>query len=98
MFAKRRAVVFVHGCFWHRHDHCALAYVPKSRKAEWQEKFRRNQQRDQDQLQQLRATGWRVLIVWECALRATAERARSIRRAIDWIVSDSIYAEISRGS
>ena len=64
-----RCVVLVHGCFWHRHQGCHLAYTPKSRKAFWTKKFEGNVYRDRKALTKLRHLGWRVLVVWECELR-----------------------------
>lgn len=66
---RHRTVVFVHGCYWHRHTGCRYATTPRTRTAFWTEKFRRNVERDAAQQQQLRAAGWRVLIIWECELR-----------------------------
>jgi DNA mismatch endonuclease (patch repair protein) len=70
VFPSRRAVVFVHGCFWHRHD-CGLAYTPKTRAAFWKEKFARNVERDRDNRWQLVAQGWKVLVIWQCELEST---------------------------
>jgi DNA mismatch endonuclease (patch repair protein) len=63
---KYRTVVFVHGCFWHRHKGCRFAYTPKSRVAFWQEKFRSNVERDRRNARALRRLGWKVVTVWEC--------------------------------
>lgn len=63
---KYNTVVFVHGCFWHRHPGCKLAYEPKSRTLFWNEKFRRNVERDLRNANELRRLGWRVVTVWEC--------------------------------
>ena len=63
---KHRTVVFVHGCFWHRHKRCRFAYTPKSRVAFWNEKFFRNVERDRQNVASLRRLGWRVITVWEC--------------------------------
>jgi DNA mismatch endonuclease (patch repair protein) len=71
-----RAVVFVHGCFWHRHDDCPRASTPSTRRAFWSAKFERNVARDRRVTRELRAMGWSVLVVWEC--RAT--RAAELRR------------------
>lgn len=62
------AVVFVHGCFWHRHRGCPLAATPKSRPAFWNAKFRSNVDRDERNRRDLRRLGWRIRTVWECAL------------------------------
>ncbi|MFT3734803.1 MAG: very short patch repair endonuclease [Rhodocyclaceae bacterium] len=68
---RYHVALFVHGCFWHRHQGCRFAYNPKSNAARWQTKFSENVQRDIATQQQLVALGWRVLVVWECALRAS---------------------------
>lgn len=65
---KYRSVIFVHGCFWHGHD-CRYFKVPQTRPEFWLEKIGRNRLRDQKQIADLIARGWRVLIVWECAVR-----------------------------
>ena len=60
----------VHGCFWHQHPGCRLARAPKSRLEYWLPKLRRNQERDEDAIQALRAQGWDVLVLWECQAAA----------------------------
>ncbi|MGP4674803.1 very short patch repair endonuclease [Agrobacterium pusense] len=71
VFSKRRKVVFVHGCFWHRHtdSSCSLARLPKSRLDFWLPKLERNAQRDGENLEKLAQAGWRSLVIWECELR-----------------------------
>jgi len=71
-FPGRKKVIFVHGCFWHRHEGCALARMPKSRVTFWETKLEGNKTRDQRTVQLLRDAGWEVLTVWECQLRDTA--------------------------
>lgn len=63
---KYRAVVFIHGCFWHRHEGCKRATMPKSKQEYWLPKFARNVENDQKHYQQLKEMGWRSIIVWEC--------------------------------
>lgn len=63
---RLRTVIFVHGCFWHRHARCRYAYTPKSRIDFWAEKFRRNVQRDRRARKALQSLGWHVVVVWEC--------------------------------
>ena len=65
---RYRAAIFVHGCFWHGHD-CGLFRLPGTRPELWAEKIRRNRQRDAAVMNELVATGWRVLTIWECAIR-----------------------------
>jgi len=68
IFPKYSAVVFIHGCFWHFHG-CARSTIPKSRTEWWRKKLQDNKARDARAFMKLRNCGWRVLIVWECAVR-----------------------------
>ena len=67
-FRRFEAVCFVHGCFWHRHPGCAYATTPATRPEFWQTKFKDNVERDRRSKRKLQEAGWRVAIVWECAL------------------------------
>lgn len=69
VFRSRRAVIFVHGCFWHRHVGCRLARLPKSRLEFWQPKLDANKERDGRNIAALQEMGWRVFVVWECELK-----------------------------
>ena len=66
---KYRAIIFVHGCFWHRHENCRFAKTPATRREFWADKFAANIARDQFFQESLLAEGWRVATIWECALR-----------------------------
>lgn len=68
VFTKERIAIFVHGCFWHRHENCRLATTPKSNTDYWNKKFEANKIRDKKKIKQLKETGWRVVIVWQCTL------------------------------
>lgn len=70
---KHRLVIFVHGCFWHRHPGCFYATSPASRSDFWQNKLTRNAQRDEEQRLLLAGLGWRVLVVWECGIKHAAD-------------------------
>jgi DNA mismatch endonuclease (patch repair protein) len=85
---KYRAVVFVHGCFWHGHD-CPLFRLPGTRRAFWEEKINRNRARDGEVKRAVLAAGWRHLTVWECAIRGGGESAvaRTVDEAGRWIRS-----------
>jgi DNA mismatch endonuclease (patch repair protein) len=72
VFPARRKVVFINGCFWHRHRGCAHARLPKSRTEFWTEKLERNRERDERNVEALRELGWEVLTVWECEVRDPA--------------------------
>lgn len=67
-FPRFKTIVFVHGCFWHRHPACSVASVPKSNTEYWLGKFEKNIHRDREVKQKLEALGWRVIVVWECEL------------------------------
>lgn len=69
IFPGRRAVIFVHGCFWHRHLGCRRASNPKARASFWQAKFAANIARDAAVLECLTKAGWRTLVIWECETR-----------------------------
>jgi DNA mismatch endonuclease (patch repair protein) len=79
VFSGLRTVVFVHGCFWHQHEGCRYFVVPKTRTDFWLEKIGRNVANDERQQQELKARGWRVLVVWECELRPL-HRERTLER------------------
>lgn len=66
---KYKLVIFVHGCFWHRHKGCRYATSPDQNAGKWEEKFRKNIERDEIQIEQLKKLGWRIIVIWECGLR-----------------------------
>lgn len=81
VFPRHKAVVFVHGCFWHRHAGCKVATTPKSNTGFWVDKFERNVTRDERVARALQEAGWRLFVVWECELSGkgkTEEAARSV--------------------
>ncbi len=83
VFPKHRSVVFVHGCFWHRHPGCKYASNPATRAEYWERKFRDNVARDARNEALLRELGWRVMVIWGCETKdreAVAERLSSYLR------------------
>lgn len=77
VISRLRTVIFVHGCFWHRHPGCRLAYTPKSNVEFWQRKLEGNAIRDIENQARLIEMGWRVIVIWECEIRdRTAWRER----------------------
>ena len=66
VFASRRMCIFIHGCFWHRHQGCPKTTTPKTNTEFWSAKFQRNQERDQEVLATLKGMGWSPVVVWEC--------------------------------
>jgi DNA mismatch endonuclease (patch repair protein) len=85
---RYRTVIFVHGCYWHRHKGCRYAYTPKSRVDFWTGKFSENVERDQRREHELRALGWNVLIVWECETRNMEGIERRIIREFNGLEKD----------
>lgn len=75
---KHRAVIFVHGCFWHQHPNCKHAARPTSRRSYWDPKLDRNVARDARHLAALDEAGWRTLVVWECEIRDREALARRL--------------------
>jgi DNA mismatch endonuclease (patch repair protein) len=85
VFPRHGAVVFVHGCFWHAHG-CALSKLPATRQEFWKKKLEGNAARDRRAIDALREDGWRVLVIWECALRGPGRR-----------IEDAVMAAVASG-
>ncbi|MFJ6024941.1 very short patch repair endonuclease [Brevundimonas sp. NPDC092305] len=93
---KHRAVIFVHGCFWHGHD-CHLFKWPNSRPEFWRRKIERNREVDGEAAELLLATGWRVATIWECALKGRTRRSLDevINQCADWLLTGGSRLTIS---
>ena len=94
VFKKYRAVIFVHGCYWHRHEYCRLASTPKQNKGFWRKKFDANICRDGIVYFKLKYLGWRTAIIWECAIRDKTHLPDYIETLMVWLKSDCEYIEI----
>ncbi|MBY5314357.1 DNA mismatch endonuclease Vsr [Rhizobium leguminosarum] len=94
IFQKYRAVVFVHGCFWHRHTDCRYSTMPATRPEFWQAKFETNVVRDSTVRATLIEAGWRVATVWECALRKPDKILATAANLSDWLLSNERQIEI----
>ena len=91
---RYRAVIFAHGCFWHGHD-CPLFKWPETRPDFWRYKIGRNQANDNRAIEVLQANGWRVGIVWECAMRGARKNIEGVaHRLADWLRSDTPLIEV----
>jgi DNA mismatch endonuclease (patch repair protein) len=84
VFRSRRKVIFVHGCFWHRHGECPLTRLPKTRLEFWIPKLEANKQRDERNLARLHADGWSALVIWECELAKVEE----VRERLDMFLKE----------
>jgi len=95
---KYSAVIFVHGCFWHRHD-CHLFKWPKTRREFWHKKILRNQEKDAESYTSLKKDGWYILTIWECALKGRTRRPldKVLDMAADWIVNGQRDRQIRGG-
>lgn len=80
VFQSRRKIIFVHGCFWHRHDACRLTTTPKTRTDFWQAKFAANVARDAHVIARLQELGWEVLTIWQCEAKPGATLEERIRQ------------------
>lgn len=96
VFPRFRAVVFVHGCFWHAHG-CRLSSVPATRKAFWEEKFASNMQRDARVVDALDASGWRSLTVWQCALSGADEILATASKVKAWLEGEAPTSHLPSG-
>ena len=83
VFPRLRRAIFVHGCFWHRHEGCPRTTTPKTRAEYWREKFEQNMRRDRRNLAALRRLGWSVLVVWECQTFEQTELLARLSRFLD---------------
>ncbi len=90
------AVIFVHGCFWHQHN-CHFFKLPATRTDFWRDKINKNSERDLRNRQKISISGWRVLIVWECALRGRQKLAECCcqQRIEEWLCASACNAEIN---
>lgn len=86
VFPSKGKVIFVHGCFWHSHDCRYGQVVPRTNAEFWSEKRKRTMERDAQQLAELRALGWSVLVIWECELR---DVDTAVSRAVEFLEKQS---------
>lgn len=91
---KHNAVIFVHGCFWHRHG-CKASTTPSSRKDFWSAKFAANIERDKNNREKLLEFGWRIAIIWECSLKGkNTDIEQIISKLKNWLISNGTHLEI----
>ena len=95
VFRRFRAVLFVHGCYWHSHG-CFKSTIPKSRSDFWKNKFQDNRLRDQRNIQSLLEKGWRVMVVWGCALigRESYPSSLILDKVNDWLLSSETLTQL----
>ncbi len=79
---RYKTVIFVHGCFWHRHSGCKYSYTPKSRIEFWKRKFEKNIEADKRAVEELKELGWSVFVIWECELADTETLTKRISASL----------------
>lgn len=82
---KYHVAIFVHGCFWHRHEGCKDATTPKTRTEFWLEKFDKNVKNDQIKQEKLRELGWKVIVIWECEIK------KDLIKTMEWLEQEIKY-------
>ena len=80
---KFKTVIFVHGCFWHRHENCKYASTPKTRKEFWESKFKANVKRDLEIQEKIKNIGWKYVVIWECEARNIESIEEKIKRFLN---------------
>lgn len=90
---KYKAIVFVHGCFWHGHQECPAAKLPEANHEFWDNKITANAERDRRQQDKLRQLGWRIETIWGCSLKTHASRGKTLEKLSKWIRSDGIGSD-----
>jgi DNA mismatch endonuclease (patch repair protein) len=85
---SHKVAVFIHGCYWHQHEGCKLAYADRNYSEKWKKKFSDNRARDQRVTEQLLKQDWRVVVIWECVTRNIDEFDKEISSLDKWIKSN----------
>lgn len=95
VLARYRAVILINGCFWHLHG-CKRSTIPEEKRQFWETKLKGNKERDERNVRSLLGSGWRVLVIWECAFgkKGTHEIPDLLAETSDWIRSENTYGEI----
>lgn len=88
ILSKYKTIIFVHGCFWHRHKNCKNAAVPKSKTDFWNKKFASNIKRDKEVKEKLKILGWKTFVIWECEVKQRELLERRVQNIIDEITGE----------
>lgn len=96
VLTKYRAIIFIHGCFWHGHKNCKKSKLPQTRTEFWQSKINANIERDEKYICLLQEQGWRIAIIWECALKNKQTLSETINELIFWLKDDNLFLEIPK--
>ena len=82
---KYKTLIFVHGCYWHRHKGCKFAYTPRSRTDFWQKKFQGNVERDKKRQRELKKLGWKIIIIWECQTGNLKQLCKNLKKKLQYL-------------
>ena len=93
---KYNAVIFIHGCFWHNHKGCKKSKLPETRKQFWRNKIGNTVKRDKRNISELKKIGWRIAIVWECAIKNKEDLPSSYTKLKFWIVGNEKMIQIQK--
>jgi DNA mismatch endonuclease (patch repair protein) len=85
VLSKYKSVIFVHGCFWHSHERCKAATLPKTNVEFWKKKIEQNVQRDRENIKALKEQGWNVIVVWDCEIKSKRKRDERFSLLLDEI-------------
>ena len=80
---KYKTVIYVNGCFWHRHPNCKYASTPKTRTSFWSQKFQSNVERDNKNYIKIKNLGWKYIVVWECELKNRSDLVEKLKFSLD---------------
>jgi len=94
VLAKYKAAIFVHGCFWHGHSGCRKSRLPTTRHDFWEEKRRVNLERDTRKVSELTGSGWRVAVIWQCALEKPSALSNTMSKLENWLTSQETSCAI----
>ncbi len=83
VFAGRKKVIFIHGCFWHQHMNCIDSHIPKTNRDYWVAKLNKNKVRDKKNQVEIKKLGWSFLIIWECKTKNTSKLSREIKTFLE---------------
>lgn len=96
VFKKYNATFFINGCFWHGHENCKYAKLPKSRRGFWENKINKNKERDARKINDLLNNDWRVLVIWSCSLKKKNRLEKTLKLVEKWLINGNNYKEISK--
>ena len=87
LLAKYKTILFIHGCFWHRHQECIRSKLPTSNIEFWKEKIGKNVERDKKNIQELKNLGWRVIVIWQCEIKNIQLRTIRLQKLLEEIMN-----------